>query len=106
MMQRIVPLPLFFMLARAPACKSKNADAAVLAVLKQMEKAEQTGDSRAWVELWDQATRAKLQKEREQGRDFPMRPQPALRYLATKTLVHGEKAAMIAAMSDSSNPAR
>jgi hypothetical protein len=106
MMRRIVLVPLLFMLPGTPACKAQNANAAVLAVLKQMERAEQTGDSRAWAELWDQETRAKLEKEREQGRDLPMRPQPTARYVATKTLVEGEKAATIAAMSDSSNPAR
>ena len=78
-----------------PACKAQGPDAAVLELVKQMERALQTGDSQAWGALFDAATRAKTP-----GGDLPRRPRPTARVQATKILVQGDKAAVIVVTSD------
>src|SRR5882724_7695520 len=73
------------------ACVSvaQTPETEVLTVLKNLERAEQIGDGKAWIALWDRAT-----NERLAGRDMPIRPRPDVRYKATKTLVQGGEAAM------------
>ncbi|HLX42237.1 MAG TPA: nuclear transport factor 2 family protein [Bryobacteraceae bacterium] len=86
--------------AVAPACTAQSSDTAVVAVLNQMEQAIQRGDFPAYTSLFDAETRAKASSGPEK---IPARP--TVRFQATKTLVRGDSAAVIAAMTDSAKPA-
>jgi hypothetical protein len=92
-MIRAIPSVLILSLSAslsALSCKAQTADVPVIAVLKQLEHAEQTADYKNWIALWDRAT-----QEKAAGRDMPMRPQPSLQYKPTKTVVQGDQAALI-----------
>src|SRR5271155_4331411 len=93
-------LALIGVLSLLPGCRAQSPDTAVLELVKQMERAMQSGDRQAWAALHDAPTREKLAG----GRDFPMRPRPTARVQATKILVQGDKAAVIVATSDPGNP--
>jgi hypothetical protein len=89
--------PLLFLLLCAIACVAQRPNAAaqppaeeVLAVYKQMERAEQTGDADAWVGLWSRDAAAKAENMRQY-----LRPRPDAHYTATRTFVQGDQAALL-----------
>lgn len=69
------------------ACQAQSDQAKVDAVLKQMERAEQTGDFDAWKSLWTHEKSTEMEKMRPYAR-----ARPAVRYRATTTYVHGDQA--------------
>ncbi len=62
----------------------------VEAVLKQMEHAEQTGDFNTWTGLWTKEKSGQFEKLRPYAK-----ARPEVRYLATKTFVHGDQAVLL-----------
>jgi hypothetical protein len=62
----------------------------VEAVLKQLERAEQTGDFNTWVGLWTREKSAEAEGMRRYAR-----PRPAVRYRAIKSFVHGDEAVLL-----------
>ncbi len=62
----------------------------VEAVLKQMERAEQTGDFNAWSGLWTREKSGEVEKMRPYAR-----ARPEIRYRATKSFVHGDQAVLL-----------
>jgi hypothetical protein len=69
---RLAAIALLSMIC-ATSGHAQQAEDAVTGVLKRLERAEQTGDFKAWMQLWDAATRAQAGDREMQGR-----PQPAL----------------------------
>ncbi|HEY3939998.1 MAG TPA: nuclear transport factor 2 family protein [Bryobacteraceae bacterium] len=73
-----------------PTCWAQSDQSKVEAVLKQMERAEQTGDFNAWAALWTREKSGEVEK---------MRPYVSakreVRYHATKTFVRGDKAVLL-----------
>ena len=72
------------------ACRAQSNQSQVLAVLEQMQHAEQTGDFNTWLNLWTSAKSAEMEKMRPYAR-----PRPEVHYRATKTLVNGDEAVML-----------
>lgn len=68
----------------------------MLGVLQQLERAEQTGNGQAWIDLWSPKSRV---AGRAETKDM-IRPNPTTRYRASKVFVQGDMAALIATMSD------
>src|SRR5271168_1125016 len=62
----------------------------VEAVLKQLERAEQTGDFNTWVNLWTREQSVEHASERPY-----MRARPEVRYRAMKTFVRGDEAVLL-----------
>ena len=62
-----------------------------------MEKAEQTGNGQAWIELW--SPKSTTGAHASEMKDM-IRPQPAIRYGITKVLIDGDRAALIGTMRD------
>lgn len=62
----------------------------VEAVLKQLERAEQTGDFNTWVSLWTREKSAEAETMRRYAR-----PRPEVHYHATKSFVHGDAAVLL-----------
>src|SRR5215467_10400678 len=77
-------------------CHAQIAENAVLAVLQQMERAEQTGNGQAWLDLWSPKSRVAGHAE---VKDM-IRADPSARYRATKVFVQGDLAALIATTKD------
>lgn len=77
--------------------RPQGADQAVLAVLRQMEQAQQTGDGPAWLALWSRESAAKM----EQMARY-LRPTPGAHYDVTASLVQGDQAAVLGHFSGSS----
>jgi hypothetical protein len=98
-MRNVALFTILSLLAAAPACTAQSSDAAVIAVLSQMEQALQRGDASAYAALFDAETR-KLATGPEK-----VPAQPTVRFQATKALVQGDTAAVIAARTDSTKPA-
>jgi hypothetical protein len=84
----------------SPACKAQRPDEAVVALVREMEHALQTGDSKAWTALFDAKTRENVPVGQQ---SIPTRP--TVQFRATRTLVQGDTAAVIASMTDSAKPA-
>jgi hypothetical protein len=94
---RLAAIALLSMIC-ATSGHAQQAVDAVTGVHTRLERAEQTGDFKAWMQLWDAATRAQAGDREMQGR-----PQPDLHYNATRTLVQDDQAATIAQISDGRN---
>jgi hypothetical protein len=62
----------------------------VEAVLKQMERAEQTGDFNAWAALWTREKSGEVEKMRPY-----VRARPEVHYRAMKTFVHGDEGVLL-----------
>ena len=77
-------------------CNAQRPDDGVLAVYRQMEKAEQTGNGQAWIDLW--SPRAFVGDV--SGMKDRIRPRPSVRYGVTKMLVQGDMAALVGTMDD------
>lgn len=73
-----------------PACLAQGPEDDVLAVYKQMERAEQTGDVNSWVGLWSRESAPNAEKLRPY-----VRSRPDARYTASKTFVQGDEAALV-----------
>jgi hypothetical protein len=59
-------------------------------VLKQMERAEQTGDFNTWTGLWTREKSGQFEKLRPYAQ-----ARPEVRYVATKSFVHGDEAVLL-----------
>ncbi len=71
-------------------CLAQRAEDQVLAVYKQMEKAEQTGDANAFVGLWSREGVANAEKMRPY-----LRPRPNAHYTSSKVFVQGDEAVLL-----------
>jgi len=71
-------------------CQAQRAEDQVLAVYKQMEKVEQTGDGNAWVGLWSREGVANAEKMRPY-----IRPRPTAHYTSSKVFVQGDDAVLL-----------
>ena len=76
------------------ACQAQRPEDEVLAVYKQMEKAEQTGDANAWVGLWSRESASNAEKVRPY-----FRPRPDAHYTSSKTFVQGDEAVLLGQIS-------
>jgi hypothetical protein len=72
------------------ACRAQDEQSSVLATLRQMERAEQTGDANAWVGTWSRESAANAEKMRPY-----IRPRPESRYTASTVFVQGDQAAAL-----------
>lgn len=77
--------------------QSQSEQSKVETVLKQMERAEQTGDFNMWVSLWTREKSGEMEKMRPYAK-----ARPEVRYRAMKCFVHGDEAVLLVqAASDS-----
>lgn len=74
----------------AIGCRAQNPEDQVLAVYRQMEKAEQSGDANTWVGLWSRESASNAEKMRPY-----LRPRPNAHYTSSKTFVQGDEAALL-----------
>jgi hypothetical protein len=74
----------------AIGCRAQRPEDQVLAVFTQMEKAEQSGDANAWVELWSRESTPNAEKMR-----VYVRPQPDRHYTSSKVFVQGDEAVLL-----------
>ena len=72
------------------ACWAQQPEDQVLAVYRQMEKAEQSGDANAWVALWSRESAANAEKMRPY-----FRARPEAHYTSSKTFVQGDEAVLL-----------
>src|SRR5579864_6027119 len=77
-------------LALSVICCAQRPEDEVLAVYKQMERAEQTGDPDNWVSLWSRES----SPDAEKMRPF-LRPRPEVHYVASRVYVQGDRAALL-----------
>ncbi len=92
---RIVPIVLLTL----SACRAQSDQSKVEAVLKQMERAEQTGDFNAYQSLWTREKAAELEGMRAYAR-----ARPEVRYRVIKTFVRGDQAVLLAEGASNSFP--
>jgi len=71
-------------------CLAQRPEDQVLAVYRQMEKAEQSGDANAWVGLWSRESAANAEKMRPY-----LRARPDAHYTSSRTFVQGDEAALL-----------
>lgn len=71
-------------------CRAQRPEDQVLAVYRQMEKAEQSGDANAWVGLWSRESASNAEKMRPY-----LRPRPDAHYTSSKTFVQGDEAVLL-----------
>ena len=74
----------------AIACRAQSPEDQVLAVYRQMEKAEQSGDANTWVGLWSRESASNAERMRPY-----LRPRPDAHYTSSKTFVQGDEAALL-----------
>jgi len=72
------------------ACWAQRPEDQILAVYRQMEKAQQTGDANTWVGLWSRESASDAEKMRPY-----LRPRPDAHYTSSKTYVEGDQAALL-----------
>jgi len=72
------------------ACRAQRPEDQVLAVYRQMEKAEQSGDANAWIGLWSRESAPEAEKMRPY-----LRPRPDAHYTSSKTFVQGDEAVLL-----------
>jgi hypothetical protein len=72
------------------ACWAQSEQSKVEAVLKEMERAEQTGDFNAWAGLWTREKSGEVEKMRPY-----VRARPEVHYRATKSFVHGDQGVLL-----------
>ena len=72
------------------ACHAQTPEDQILAVYKQMEKAEQTGDANTWISLWSRASAP----DAESMRPY-VRPRPDRHYTSSKVFVQGDEAVLL-----------
>jgi len=71
-------------------CRAQGPEDQVLAVYRQMEKAEQSGDANTWVGLWSRESAANAEKIRPY-----LRARPNAHYTSSKTYVQGDEAVLL-----------
>jgi hypothetical protein len=71
-------------------CQAQSVEDQVLAVYRQMEKAEQTGDANAFVGLWSRESATNAEKMRPY-----FRSRPDAHYTSSKVFVQGDDAALL-----------
>lgn len=71
-------------------CQAQRPQDQVLAVYKQMGKAVQSGDAKAFVALWSSKSTSQAEKIASQ-----LRPQPDVHYTASRVFVQGAEAALL-----------
>jgi hypothetical protein len=71
-------------------CRAQSPEDQVLAVYRQMEKAEQSGDANTWVGLWSSESAANAEKMRPY-----LRARPDAHYTSSKTFVRGDEAVLL-----------
>jgi hypothetical protein len=71
-------------------CWAQRPEDQVLAVYKQMEQAEQSGDANTWVGLWSRETVSNAEKMRSL-----LRPRPSVHYTSSKVFVQRDEAALL-----------
>jgi hypothetical protein len=81
---------LFCCLICTIACRAQRPEDQVLAVYRQMEKAEQSGDANAWIGLWSRQSASEAEKMRSR-----VRPRPDLHYTSSKVFVQRDDAALL-----------
>ncbi len=81
---------LAILLLTLTACWAQSDQSKVEAVLKQMERAEQTGDFNTWVTLWTREKSGEFEKLRPYAT-----ARPDIRYRALKTFVRGDEAVLL-----------
>jgi len=80
------------LLACASVCRAQTPEDAVAAVYKQLERAEQTGDGKAFVALWSRESASNAE-----GMAANLRPHPEAHYTFARILVQGDRAALVGA---------
>jgi hypothetical protein len=71
-------------------CQAQRPEDQVLAVYRQMEKAEQTGDANTWIGLWSRESAPEAEKMRSQ-----IRARPDVHYTSSRIFVQGDQAALL-----------
>jgi hypothetical protein len=84
---------LSILLLTLSSCSGQSEQSKVEAVLKQLERAEQTGDFNTWASLW-------TREARERSGDFEklrphVRARPEVQYRALKTYLRGDQAVLL-----------
>ncbi len=74
----------------AIACRAQSPEDQVLAVYRQMEKAEQSGDANTWVGLWSRESVGNAEKMRPY-----FRARPDAHYTSSRTFVQGDEAVLL-----------
>ncbi len=72
------------------ACLAQRPEDQVLAVYRQMEKAEQTGDGNTWVALWARESTSNAEKMRS-----ALRARPDAHYTSSRIFVQGDEAVLL-----------
>lgn len=80
-----------FFLIFGVCCRAQRTEDQVAATLKQLERAEQTGDANAWIALWARGSAANAEKMRAY-----IRPRPEQRYQASAIYAQGDEAVILA----------
>src|ERR1700688_4428849 len=70
-------------------CRAQRPEDQVLAVYRQMEKAEQSGDANTWVGLWSRESASNAKKIGPY-----LRPRPDAYYTSSKVFVQGDQAVL------------
>src|SRR5579871_762637 len=81
---------LAILLLTLTSCRAQSDQSKVEAVLKQMERAEQTGDFNTWVTLWTREKSGEFEKLRPYAT-----ARPDIRYRPLKTFVRGDEAVLL-----------
>jgi hypothetical protein len=76
-------------------CRAQSPEDQVLAVYKQMEKAEQSGDGNIWAGLWARESVSNAEKMWSN-----MRPRPAAHYTFSKVFAQGDEAALLGQIAE------
>jgi hypothetical protein len=71
-------------------CRAQRPEDQVLAVYRQLEKAEQSGDADAWVRLWSRESAPDAEKIRP-----ILRARPDAHYTSSRVFVQGDEAAVL-----------
>ena len=72
------------------SCQAQRPEDQVLAVYRQMEKAVQRGDGKAFIGLWSREAESQAEKIGAQ-----LRPQPDVHYTSSRVFVQGAEAALL-----------
>jgi hypothetical protein len=74
----------------AIGCRAQRPEDQILAIYRQMEKAEQSGDADAFVGLWSRESASNAEKMRSY-----LRPRPDAHYPSSRAFVQGDEAALL-----------
>jgi len=77
--------------------QAQRAEDSVLAVYRQMERAEQTGDAATWIALW--SSKSDVHEHADVLKSM-VRARPSVRYQASKVFVQGDAAGLIGQTAD------